>query len=46
MADAGFVPAQIQPVNYHGADQVSAVEFDCLFRPLNHIDGLLRPDTN
>lgn len=36
----GFVPAQIQPVGYHGADRVSAMEFDCLFRPLSRVDGL------
>ena len=41
MAEAGFVPAQIQPVNYHGMDNVSAVEFDCLFRPLGQADGPL-----
>lgn len=39
MADIGFVPAQIQPVNYHGADNVSAVDFDCLFRPAGALDG-------
>jgi len=39
MADIGFVPAQIQPVNYHGADDVSAVDFDCLFRPVGPLDG-------
>lgn len=39
MADAGFVPAQIQPVNYHGKDNVSLVDIDCLFRPLSEIDG-------
>jgi FkbM family methyltransferase len=33
MAAAGFVPAQIHPVNYHSADMVSLVEVDCLFRP-------------
>jgi FkbM family methyltransferase len=33
MEDAGFVPAQIHPVNYHSADRVSLVEVDCLFRP-------------
>jgi FkbM family methyltransferase len=38
MADTGFVPAQIQPVNYHGEDNVSAVEFDCLFRPIGAYD--------
>jgi FkbM family methyltransferase len=33
MAEAGFVPAQIQPVGYHGKDKVSLIEVDCLFRP-------------
>jgi FkbM family methyltransferase len=33
MADAGFVPAQIQPVNFHSMDRVSLIEVDCLFRP-------------
>jgi FkbM family methyltransferase len=33
MASAGFVPAQIHPVNYHSKDRVSLVEVDCLFRP-------------
>ncbi len=33
MAAAGFVPAQIHPVNYHSIDKVSLVEVDCLFRP-------------
>ena len=33
MAEIGFVPAQIHPVNYHSADAVSLVEVDCLFRP-------------
>jgi FkbM family methyltransferase len=33
MDAAGFVPAQIHPVNYHSADGVSLVEVDCLFRP-------------
>jgi FkbM family methyltransferase len=33
MDEAGFVPAQIRPVNYHSADSVSLVEVDCLFRP-------------
>lgn len=32
MHDAGFVPAQIHPVNFHPEDKASAVEFDCLFR--------------
>lgn len=35
----GFVPAQMQPVGFHTADKVSAVEFDCLFRPKSAIDG-------
>jgi FkbM family methyltransferase len=39
MAGKGFVPAQIQPVGYHGKDNVSAVEFDCLFRPISEVDG-------
>ncbi len=39
MFDLGFVPAQIQAVGYHGADNVSAVDFDCLFRPRSSIDG-------
>ncbi len=33
MASAGFVPAQIHPINYHSKDRVSVVEVDCLFRP-------------
>jgi FkbM family methyltransferase len=40
MDDAGFVPAQILPVNYHTVDNVSAVEFDCLFRPRGQVDGM------
>jgi FkbM family methyltransferase len=39
MFKLGFVPAQIQPVGYHGKDKVSAVEFDCLFRPMSELDG-------
>jgi FkbM family methyltransferase len=39
MFEAGFVPAQIQAVGYHGADKVSAVDFDCLFRPRSKVDG-------
>ncbi len=39
MSDAGFVPAQIQAVGYHGKDNVSAVDFDCLFRPRGEADG-------
>ncbi len=38
MSQAGFVPAQIHPVNYHSADYTSIVEVDCLFRPRD--DGL------
>ncbi|MFZ0337892.1 MAG: FkbM family methyltransferase [Terracidiphilus sp.] len=41
MSGLGFVPAQIQPVGFHGKDNVSAVEFDCLFRPRGEIDGPL-----
>lgn len=40
MAGAGFVPAQIQPVGYHGQDNVSLVEVDCLFRPRGPADGV------
>ncbi|MFP5277757.1 MAG: FkbM family methyltransferase [Acidobacteriota bacterium] len=39
MFELGFVPAQIQAVGYHGADNVSAVDFDCLFRPRSTVDG-------
>jgi hypothetical protein len=39
MFDAGFVPAQIQAVGYHGRDKASAVDFDCLFRPRGAVDG-------
>lgn len=39
MSNAGFVPAQIQAVGYHGRDNVSAVDFDCLFRPRGEVDG-------
>jgi FkbM family methyltransferase len=39
MADAGFVPAQILPVNFHSTDRVSLIEVDCLFRPRDpHVD--------
>jgi FkbM family methyltransferase len=38
MFGLGFVPAQIQPVGYHGQDKVSAMEFDCLFRRLSNLD--------
>jgi FkbM family methyltransferase len=41
MEEMGFVPAQIQPVGFHGKDKVAAVEFDCLFRPLSQVDGPL-----
>ena len=44
MADAGFVPAQIQPVNYHGLDNVSLVDVDCLFRPLGPADERRGPE--
>ena len=43
MAEIGFIPAQIQPVGYHGTDKVSATEFDCLFRPLSFVDGINQP---
>ena len=33
MASIGFIPAQIQPVNFHARDKVSLLEVDCLFRP-------------
>ena len=33
MAAAGFVVAQIHPVNFHHVDEVSLLEVDCLFRP-------------
>jgi FkbM family methyltransferase len=39
MFELGFVPAQIQAVGYHGSDHVSAVDFDCLFRPRGEVDG-------
>jgi FkbM family methyltransferase len=39
MSEAGFVPAQIQAVGYHGKDNVSAVDSDCLFRPRSQVDG-------
>lgn len=45
MADLGFVPAQMQPVGFHTVDNVSAVEFDCLFRPRSEIDGHILPKT-
>jgi len=33
MAGAGFVVAQIHPVNFHHVDEMSLLEVDCLFRP-------------
>jgi FkbM family methyltransferase len=39
MYEAGFIPAQMQAVGYHGKDNVSAVDFDCLFRPRSQVDG-------
>jgi FkbM family methyltransferase len=39
MSEIGFVPSQIQAVAYHGSDNVSAVDFDCLFRPQGEVDG-------
>jgi len=42
MSDLGFVPAQIQPVSFHGADNVSAVDFDCLFRPAGPLDDVAK----
>jgi FkbM family methyltransferase len=39
MSEIGFVPAQIQAVGYHGMDNVSAVDFDLLFRPRSQVDG-------
>jgi hypothetical protein len=33
MDDIGFVPTQIDPVNYHPMDRQALVEIDCLFRP-------------
>lgn len=35
MAEAGFTPAQIRPVNSITDDPASAIEFDCLFRRSN-----------
>lgn len=40
MDSAGFIPAQIHPVNFHPRDKVSMVEVDCLFRPrTRELDG-------
>jgi hypothetical protein len=39
MFELGFVPAQIQAVGYHSVDNVSAVDFDCLFRRRAQLDG-------
>jgi FkbM family methyltransferase len=33
MDSIGFVPTQIDPVNYHPMDRQALVEIDCLFRP-------------
>jgi FkbM family methyltransferase len=33
MDSIGFVPTQIDPVNYHPVDRQALVEIDCLFRP-------------
>ena len=33
MDNIGFVPTQIDPVNYHPMDRQALVEIDCLFRP-------------
>jgi FkbM family methyltransferase len=33
MDGIGFVPTQIDPVNYHPMDRQALVEIDCLFRP-------------
>jgi hypothetical protein len=33
MDGIGFVPTQIDPVNYHPLDRQALVEIDCLFRP-------------
>jgi FkbM family methyltransferase len=33
MDGIGFVPTQIDPVNYHPVDRQALVEIDCLFRP-------------
>ena len=46
MAEAGFILAQIQPVNYHGKDNVSLVDLDCLFRPRSQLDGPWSAATN
>lgn len=35
MNDLGFVLAQVHPVNVHNRARDSAVEFDCLFRPVD-----------
>ena len=36
----GFVPTQIDPVNYHPIDRQALVEIDCLFRPRDLRSGL------
>ena len=35
MIEAGFVLAQVHPVNIHSRARDSATEFDCLFRPID-----------
>jgi hypothetical protein len=40
MTDMGLVPARVRPVNYHGADDVSVVDIDCLFRSARQLDGI------
>ena len=35
MIEAGFVLAQVHPVNIHSRAKDSATEFDCLFRPID-----------
>ncbi len=45
MVNAGFVPAQINPVNYHRLDRLSLLEVDCLFRPCDkRLDRAPYPD--
>jgi FkbM family methyltransferase len=38
MDGIGFVPTQIDPVNYHPMDRQALVEIDCLFRPRDRLD--------
>lgn len=44
MAESGFVPAQVHPVNFHSVDKVSLVEVDCLFRPQDPLLDAHCPD--